>query len=191
MKTVTEKELTAAQRRKDVDNNRPINELATDDRPNGLLCGLLKTFPLRVILTVTTDRLLTEPKDGGNGIGDLYAILNHMTQDNLFTHQLGRASEECKPWLLRWYPELAACGVDKSMDSLDRWLNADRVGGSEAVRMWLTELKMMFPNLRDEYEIGQLPADDHEVKDAFDELVEMRGTDELIILIDTDCNLST
>ena len=48
----------------------------------------LRSFPLRVVLTVTTGRLLTELKDNqNNGIGDLYDILNHMTGDTLFLHQ--------------------------------------------------------------------------------------------------------
>lgn len=68
-----------------------------------------KKFPLRDVLTVTTGRLLTKGKGkDDNGIGDLYKILGHMTgDDGVMTHQLGRFSEECKPWLLKWFPELA------------------------------------------------------------------------------------
>jgi len=66
-----------------------------------------KKFSLGTILTVTTGRLLTEPKSADdNGIGDLYKLLDHMTNDSNFTHQLGRVLEECKPYLLKWFPEL-------------------------------------------------------------------------------------
>ncbi len=66
-----------------------------------------KVFPLRVLLTVTTGRLLTQsrgPRD--NGIGDLYELLGWMTNDEPFTHQLPRFADECKPWILQWFPEL-------------------------------------------------------------------------------------
>lgn len=52
------------------------------------------------ILSVTTDYLLSPRKIGG-----VYDILNFLTGDNLFTHQLGRAAERAKPYLLGEYPE--------------------------------------------------------------------------------------
>ena len=146
---------------------------------------LARNFSLRTVLTVTTGRLLTNPRNGQNGIEDLYDILGFMTDDSPTTHQLGRFAEECKPWLLRWYPELIACGVEGSLQSLDGWIERDKSNGDEGIRMWLTELKMLFQNLRDEYEITKIPRDDHEVKDPYDELVAMLGTDEGIIVLDS------
>ena len=141
-----------------------------------------KRFPLRVLLTVTTGRLLTEPRDGGNGIEALYEILGWMTDDSPCTHQLPRLAEECKPWLLRWFPELGPAGA--ALDKLDGWI-ADSCDGPETgVLLWLTEVKMLFPALRNEYDVPRIPADDHERKDPYDELVQMRGTDEGIIIVD-------
>ncbi len=139
---------------------------------------MTKRFALRTVLTVTTGRLLTESdaKHTGNGIDHLYELLNWMTADNLTTHQLGRAAEECKPWLLRWFPELTVCSV--CLDSLDKWISKDRTGGDEGIKMWIAELKLMFPALKGEYDIPQIPADDHERKDPVDELIQMRGSDE-------------
>lgn len=132
-----------------------------------------RKFPLCTVLTVTTKRLLTKrrgPDD--NGIGDLYDILTHMTNDSVCTPQLGRFSDECRPWLLRWFPELVP--VLGSLRSLDEWVSK---------APWLAELRMMFPDIKGEYEIGQIPPDDHEVKDHYDEFVEMRGTDEGVVLL--------
>lgn len=140
-----------------------------------------KPFPLRVVLTVTTGRLLTEsqgPHD--NGISDLYEILGWMTNDSPFTHQLPRFGDECKPWLLRWFPELIPAWATTS---LDKWLAKSPTCPDEGVRLWLTELKIMFPKLKDEYDVPQIPQDDHEQKNAYDELVAMRGTDEGIIVV--------
>lgn len=116
-----------------------------------------KTFSLRTVLTVSTGRLLTVPKGpDNNGIGDLYEILNWITTDNLFTHQLPRAERAARPWLLKCFPELAP--VSDSLHSLDRWLASDQAGTpQEAIRMWLTEVKAMFPDLKDNYEIAPMP----------------------------------
>lgn len=115
-----------------------------------------KSFPLRVVLTVTTGRLLTEPKGpDDNGISALYEILNWITGDSLFTHQLPRAEESARPWLLKCFPELAP--ASGCLDNLDGWLKADRTGGQEGIKMWLTELRMMFPELKENYQIEPMP----------------------------------
>lgn len=61
-----------------------------------------KMFHLGDVLTVTTGRMMSQ-----TGWDGLYAILNYMTKQNLFTHQLPRASNAAKPDLLRQYPGLA------------------------------------------------------------------------------------
>ena len=61
-----------------------------------------REFHIGDVLSVTTGRLLSR-----DGMGGIYNILNFMTQDNLFTHQLPRAMDECKPVILARYPELA------------------------------------------------------------------------------------
>ncbi len=78
----------------------------------------MKEFPIRVLLTITTGRLLTASRaSDDNGIGDLYALLGWMTNDSPFIHQLHRFADECKPWLLRWYPELSHISTG-SLDEL-------------------------------------------------------------------------
>lgn len=132
-----------------------------------------KRFPVRVLLSVTTELLLTKPRgDRDNGIGDLYEILGWMTNDSPFTHQLPRFNEECKPWLLRWFPELAAAN-----DHLDALQGLIRVHGSHGVDQWVAKL-----GLPAEYDVPRIPADDHEQKHPYDELVAMRGTDEGVIV---------
>ena len=140
----------------------------------------VKAFHLRVLLTVTTDRLLTQDK----GIGDLYDILGWMTNDSPMTHQLGRFGEECKPWLLKWFPEITPALA--STASLDKWLKADKTGtGQAGIKMWLTELKMMFPEIKDSYDVPRIPAENHASKNPLQELVEMRGgkTDGIAVLM--------
>lgn len=143
-----------------------------------------KRFSLRAILTVTTGRLLTESRGpDDNGIGDLYALLSWMTDESVFTHQLGRFGKECRLWLIRWFPELnSALG---GMDSLDRWIKCDTTSDDEGIRMWIVELKMMHPAIKDEYDVPRIPADDHERRRPLDELVAIRGTAEGVVVVET------
>lgn len=105
----------------------------------------MRQFHLGDILSVTTDRLLSP-----SGVDGLYDILNYMTGDNLFTHQLCRASEQCKPYLCAQYPQfdpaenpdlLFAIGelvlMMKSVDGLPNPQPADR---SNLFGGWLSKL---------------------------------------------------
>jgi hypothetical protein len=136
-----------------------------------------RTFSLATVLTVTTGRLVAE-----DGIAAVYEILNYMTRDNLFTHQLPRASGECKPWLLRWHPKLA----EVRMSLLDKFITAstskpDR-SKDEACKLWV-DFERGRLGLPTELLIQRIPQDDHERKDPYDELVVRRGTDEGIVLV--------
>lgn len=71
-----------------------------------------RDFDLGDILSVTTGLLLS-PRH----IEGVYDILNWMTGDNLTTHQLPRASEECRPELFRQHPKLAAVAPPDQFDS--------------------------------------------------------------------------
>lgn len=135
-----------------------------------------KRFPLRTLLSVTTGRLLTKPTKDGNGIGDLYKILGWMTNDSPFTHQLPRFMVECKPWLLRWFPEL-----EQASNELD-WLgkNIKQHGPEAGCETWLGGFAGI---MQAEYDVPRIPADDHETKDPVDELVSMRGTDEGVVVV--------
>ena len=140
------------------------------------------TFTLRTILSVTTGRLLTEPEGPqGNGIGRMYKLLGHMTNDSPFTHQLGRFVEECKPCLFRWFPELSMANA--CLNELDKWIERDNTDGKEGIKMWIAEIKMLDDRIQDSYDVGQIPRDDHDIKDPYDELVIMRGTDEGIVVV--------
>ena len=139
----------------------------------------IKRFPLRVVLTVSTGRLLTKPTDFGNGIKDVYDILNWMTRDDLYTHQIPRAMGECRPWLLRWFPELSK--VDAlDMECLDRMRK--ETGDVDGCEAWLVDVARN-RDLATHYAVPRIPQDDHDRIDPYDELVQMRGTDEGIIIV--------
>ncbi len=148
-----------------------------------------KAFPARVLLTITTGRLLTGGKgDRANGIGDLYDILGWMTEDSPFTHQLGRFAKECEPWLLKRFPELTKAGSVKNVARLDELgENAKARGESfeDALQLWLKWMaEPGTAGIKESYDVPRIPKEDHASKNPLEELVEMRGgkTDGIVVL---------
>ena len=71
-------------------------------------------FDLGTILTVTTAkcRLFTK-------IENLYKILNYLTGEDIFTHQIPRAHEIARPYVLSLYPNLKGVGEDVVIESYE------------------------------------------------------------------------
>jgi hypothetical protein len=87
-----------------------------------------RNFHLSDILTVTTGKMLST-----SGIIGLYAILNHITQQSVYTHQIPSALKICKPALLKQYPDLEQ--VEYTGTDYQTWLNEQisRFGSELAV----------------------------------------------------------
>lgn len=117
-----------------------------------------KQFHLGDILSITTGRLVSPRHMEG-----VYDILNFMTGDNLFTHQLGRASNECRPHLLAQHPKLAlVTGDDVTPENHQRWL------------------AVMVETLGEYLEVSPLPEHAHEFIDPMSELAEKVHPDRII-----------
>lgn len=84
-------------------------------------------FPLADALTITTGKLLSRRHMDG-----VYKILNFMTQDSLFTHQLPRACEAMQPVLLDQHPWLAELNPPDGIDKA-------------ALLAWLTDVESRYP----------------------------------------------
>src|SRR5260370_296144 len=111
-----------------------------------------KEFPLAVVLTALTGRLLCP-------IGDLYGVLDYMTGESLMTHQLPRASEECKDPILIQHPGLADVTVPDGLDSYEK------------VAEWLAPLEARYGST---VALAPLADDDHIFIDPITELRMMR-----------------
>lgn len=109
-----------------------------------------RDFDLGDILSITTGKLVSR-----DHIGGVYRILNFMTGDELFTHQLPRASRECGGPLLAQHPDLAAIVVPATVDS------------EEAVNAFLDSLIPVYGRTR---AVTALDAADHTQIDALEEL---------------------
>ena len=111
-----------------------------------------RTFHLGDILTITTGRLVSPRHVDG-----VYDILNWMTGDNLFTHQLPRAMDECQGPLLAQHPDLAEIEVP------------DLDGEAEVVT-WLAAQVERYGETR---EVAPLAAGEHACIDPITEIRKM------------------
>lgn len=131
-----------------------------------------KRFHLGDVLTITTD-LLVSPRH----VAGVYDILNYMTGDNLFTHQLPRAGRVCAPELLRQFPQLADTELTvHHVEALQGYLAAlgetptkDQAAG--LVMVWLEHLTWEYGEW---FDVEPLPPGVWEHQDALAELAAMR-----------------
>lgn len=78
-----------------------------------------KEFHLGDILSITTGRIFST-----SGMGGIYAILNFMTGEKLFTNQLPRTSDTCKPSLFKQFPHLEELDTSEvNKDNYQDFLN--------------------------------------------------------------------
>ena len=140
-----------------------------------------KSFSLGDVLSITTGRLVSE-----RHIDGVYDILNFMTGDNLFTHQLPRAMEECRPFLLKQFPELAEAGTPANLARLDELIEGAECRNEppeNGVAMWLQWMAEPGTcNLKASYEVQQIPRDAHQLKDPLEELVTMVGPSKVVVV---------
>lgn len=113
-----------------------------------------RSFHLGDILSATTGRLVSPRHVDG-----VYDILGFMTGESLMTHQLPRASDECRPSLLEQHPALAAVEVPESFD------------GKEHVFEWLDQQVAKYGEYLD---VRPLNPEDHTSIDPISELQMMR-----------------
>jgi|GEM_PF-1222939 len=126
-----------------------------------------RLFHLGDILSIVTGKLVSPRHVKG-----VYDILDYMTGDNLFAHQLPRACNECRSYLLVEMPWLAE--VDASTVSSENW------------EQWIDDLVEKYGEY---HSVLPIHPEDHENIDPVDELNRM-GVDEsrIISIINFDLN---
>lgn len=111
-----------------------------------------RTFHISDVLSITTGKLVsTRHMDG------VYDILNFLTQDSLFTHQLPAACDECAPVLLAKHPELATIQVPE--------FTGTRTEREEAITAWLATVQPQ--------ELELEPIEGHTHSDPFADLAKL------------------
>jgi hypothetical protein len=97
----------------------------------------------------------------------VYDILDYMTGDDLFTHQLPRAAEECAPALREQHPDLVDIDVP------------ERFSGKEHVDRWLGDLVLKHGETR---VVTPLRPEEHAVINPIEEMVRMGLGEKAIVL---------
>ncbi len=127
----------------------------------------MKNYHIGDVLSVTTGRLVAQ-----RHIGAVYDILNFLTGDDLYTHQIPRAMTECEPWLATQFPTLMK-DAPEMQPHLER-LTATLEGMTKEtapglVAAWVESVREAFglPEMLPVYEMG---ADMHPPIDPLEEL---------------------
>jgi hypothetical protein len=120
-----------------------------------------KRYHLGDILSITTGRLVSPRHMDG-----VYDILNFMTGDDLYTHQLPRAADECRPYLAKQFPQLSKIDLSKVGE-----------GFKQSWESWLADQVKEHGEYHD---VRTMPMDDHDQIDPITELKQMRPDIEII-----------
>ena len=139
----------------------------------------MKSFHISDVLSVTTGRLVsTRHMDG------VYAVLNFLTGDDLFTHQLPRTMDECKPWLRTQFPQLMDDAPEMApliakLDADCKAANRNKEALEWACSFFIAKVQETFklPEMIPVYELG---ADMHTHIDPIEEAEAMVGKDRVI-----------
>ena len=136
----------------------------------------MKLFHISDLLSVTTGRLVSSRHVGG-----VYEILNFLTGDNLYTHQLPRAMDECAPWLRAQFPAIMedSAGMPERLAVLDATIKAAPENTTAAVANWVEDVRVAsgLPEMVPVYELG---ADMHTHIDPIEEARAMVGDDRVV-----------
>lgn len=143
--------------------------------------AMMQQFHLGDVLSITTGRLVSLRHMKG-----VYEILNFMTGDDLFTHQLPRAADECRPYLAMQFPQLVTPKMDFAVGELIEMLRtkADKEEISNIITGWLSKLTSGKYGIKCEemLTVSPIPKDAHQQKDSIEELVDMVGADRVVVV---------
>jgi len=127
--------------------------------------GTAESFHLGDVLSITTGCLVSpDHMDGVN------RILQHVVGEPLWTHQLPRAADECRPSLLAQHPDLADVEVPDAFD------------GKEHVERWLAEQVQRYGERRD---VRPLAPQEHTSINPISELL-MLKPDAQVVVVEVD-----
>jgi hypothetical protein len=126
-------------------------------------------FSIGAILNAYDGRLLTT-------MDDVYKVLSFMTGEVLFTHQLPRAIEQCRPEIARQLTWLESLEMKTLQGELTNLLN-DQVDVRKIIDGWLADCATAFGA---EHELQPLVIQDH--RDPIQEAVDLFGPDKVHVV---------
>ena len=123
-------------------------------------------FHIGDVLSITTGKMVSP-----TGMDGIYKILNFMTGEDLYTHQLPRAMRVCAPHLLQQHPQLAEVQtIDTEISESD-------------FKLWLIEQIAMYGK---ELLVEPLPKDAYQSMHPVEEAIWVRGSEEGVYILEAD-----
>lgn len=129
-----------------------------------------RKFHLANLLCVSTGFLFQEPGTD-YPIDAVYNILDYMTGDSLQTVALGRAADECKPYLLEQHPFLKEISVED-------------MRGNKDLQAWKNRLAELVAKYGEFHEVRPMHFEDHEFLDPMEDIRRIRGNTDNVIVIE-------
>lgn len=130
----------------------------------------MAVFGLAQVLTVMHPMMLCRMEG-------VYQILNFMTDEDLFTHQLPRASRACEPRLKEQFPHLATDAVRDEIVAFCETLTGDNDQRRVAIDAWLSEKATVWGS---EFDVQPLGYRESNPQNPVAELIEMVGEDKVL-----------
>ncbi len=120
----------------------------------------MRDFPTEEVLSILTGSLICD-------IGGVYRVLNYMTGEELFTHQLPRVANEAHPIILAAHPTLQQAVDEAEQVTTENWREwRDR---------WLARYGATLP-------VPLMNADQHERIDPLSEAAEHFHPDKIVVV---------
>ena len=120
----------------------------------------LRAFHIGDVLSAYSGYLVSNRRMEG-----VYETLNFLTGDDLYTHQLPRARDECKGWLERLHPQLKEIDCSGlTPETLPTWLAGIVAKYGETLTL------------------RPLPPEGHEFRHPVEELESMVGKDRVMVI---------
>jgi hypothetical protein len=120
----------------------------------------IKDFPTADVLSTITGRLMGD-------IGGVYEVLNWMTGESVFTHQIPRICREAVPVILASRPELAVACAEAERVNRDNYRHF--------LALWLDRYGQTIA-------VPKFTADEHEFIDPLSEIAEIVPPERSIVV---------
>jgi hypothetical protein len=122
----------------------------------------MKDFPIGDVLSATTG-ILVSPR----GIAGVYEVLNWMTGESVYTHQLPRIGREARPVILAAHPDLAQAYEEAEQVTSQNWCHWHDT--------WVARYG-------ETISVPKFTGDDHERIDPLSELAEKVRPDQIVVI---------
>lgn len=138
-----------------------------------------KIFHLGDVLSIITGSLLSPRHMKG-----VYDILNFMTGDSVYSHTISRFIDECGPYLVNQFPQLATPEMDLAIAELNELLKdkSEKAETDKIVADWLAN---QITKYGETFVVKPIPKDAHQCKDPRVELAEkIKGSETTIVVVE-------